>query len=81
MWDKAELWANLSCFDGVSSDLPDTVVQAAANSLATATSRAQTEKERLQVLGQVKEEAANLDNLIQKQVCGLHCCWLFVHTY
>jgi hypothetical protein len=77
VWGQAELWADLSCFDGVSAGRQDPVAQAAADFLATATSRVQAENERLQTLKQVKEEAAHLDNLIQKQVRGLiqNRCW------
>ncbi len=68
VWDQAELWADLSCFDGVSTARSSSVAQAAVDLLAAATSRAQAENERLQTLRQIKEEASHLDDLIQKQV-------------
>ncbi len=67
MWDEAELWADLSCFDSVSTDSA-AVAQAAIELLATAASSVQAENGRLQTLRQIKEEAAHLDGLIQKQV-------------
>ncbi len=70
MWNRAELWADLSCFDRVSAARPNVVEQAAADLLATSTSRVQAENERLQTLRQIKEEAAHLDGLIQEQVRG-----------
>jgi hypothetical protein len=64
----------------VSAGRQDPVAQAAADFLATATSRVQAENERLQTLKQVKEEAAHLDDLVQKQVRDFGVCWLSVQS-
>jgi hypothetical protein len=76
LWEQAELWADLSCFDK-NQNISIIVTQATAKLVMRAESRVQAENERLQTVQQIKEEACHLDNLIQKQVQGLLCSSCF----
>ncbi len=65
MWEQAQAWADFDC---VGEESLEAASAAAAGILGKAESRLAEHVLRLQELQQVKDEATQIDDLIQKQV-------------